>query len=71
MEVKQKKSCTFRDLEMFIDLVEDKYQKVYTDYKELAEVINKEFNTNIQEETANLRYKASAGVSNPPPVMMP
>ncbi len=35
------------DLEIMIDLVHDKYKKVFTDYGELAELISKEFKVSI------------------------
>lgn len=38
-----------RDLEVMIDLVHSKYNKVFTDYKELANIINKEFSCNITD----------------------
>ncbi len=44
------KSCSFKDLEMFIDLIEAKNNKVYSDYKELAEVISRDFEVLVTEE---------------------
>lgn len=38
-----------RDLEVMIDLVHSKYNKVFTDYKELSDIINKEFNCNTTD----------------------
>lgn len=38
-----------QQLEIFIDLIEDKYNKVFTDYKELAEVISKDFKVHVNE----------------------
>jgi hypothetical protein len=40
---------SFESIEVMIDLVQDKYDKVYTNYEELAEVINKNFNTKVSE----------------------
>ncbi len=37
------------DLEVMIDLIHDKYRKVFTDYKELARLISLEFKTQVHE----------------------
>lgn len=45
------------NLEIMIDLMHEKHNKVFFDYKELAEVINKEFNTNYTEQDIWMYYE--------------
>ena len=54
LEVKKKE--IYRELEIYIDLVEEKYEKVFSDYQELAEKINLNFGTTFDKEDVEHYY---------------
>lgn len=54
LEVKKKE--IYRELEIYIDLVEDKYKKVFSDYQELADKINLNFGTKFDKEDVSHYY---------------
>lgn len=47
----------YRELEIYIDLIEDKYKKVFSDYQELADKINLNFGTTFDKEDINAYYE--------------
>jgi len=51
-----KKREVYRELEVYIDLVEEKYKKVFTDYQELADKINLNFGTTFDKEDVEHYY---------------
>lgn len=51
-----KKREVYRELEVYIDLVEEKYKKVFTDYQELVDKINLNFGTTFDKEDVEHYY---------------
>ena len=51
-----KKREVYRELEVYIDLVEEKYKQVFTDYQELADKINLNFGTTFDKEDVEHYY---------------
>lgn len=51
-----KKREVYKELEVYIDLVEEKYNKVFSDYQDLADKINLNFGTIFAKEDVEHYY---------------